>query len=370
MRRTASGSLEPSTAGAVLGSLVLTASLCLANGCIGSRQMSHGELVEIVKARDCAATGVRSQPMLIAAWRAGDITYVATGDTTRLELTPTTPVQIGGLTTAFVAAEALRLLDDRGIDLGSAATLPDLPPWPDGDRPTFADLLLHRSGLPPYAPGPPYPTDWELLGDVGRLIALDTSASLRGRYRYDLLNYALLWRALVDTSRGGRARPAGLVYSDRVDRETYRALAPTVEEIDTTRPSRRSALLSTVSGGIATLEDLLGLVVLLDSSDLADWPSHPTGGHGDRTEVVPGWHRIGVRRGGEVYLSAGATRRHAAAVAYYPPARRAVAIVATGSVRLECLAFHLLRNLSRDWMTGAVDQASDTHKIPPDAQAH
>ena len=93
---------KPSSASAALGFLVSGLAACASGACSGSRDLTHAQLVKLVRERDCPASRAEEIPLLIAALRPGDTTYVASGDASVARLTPATPIQIGGLTTAFV----------------------------------------------------------------------------------------------------------------------------------------------------------------------------------------------------------------------------------------------------------------------------
>ena len=372
MPRATGSTRKPSSASAALGFFVVALSLFATYGCGSSNRLTYGELVELIAARDCAAASPEGVPIILSIWRPGDTTYASAGDTQRIALDRRSTFQIGGLTGAFVAEEILARLEDLRLTIDSPVSPAVLPPWPDGTRATYGDLLLHHSGLPPFDPGPPYPTDEELLASIAAFIRMDTSADLRDRYRYDLLNVALAWRSIAGDAHATSPRAPYLKYSDQIDNSTRTALAPTLAPPQpATAVARRSDLLSAVSGGIANIDEVLAFVQRLDTRQLAALPSRPTSGASGDTEVVPGWHRISLRGDRHLYLAAGATSRHAAAAAYYPVSRRGVVAAAPASLRLECLAYHTLRNLTDNWReeSPAPPRAASGAQPSTDAQA-
>ena len=318
----------------------------LSASCAGAGRVSPDRLLELLVAKDCSASELSAAPLLLGIWRPGDTTWIARPGSATPAPGPEDAVQVGALTTAFLAEVILDSLASAPPGLSTVA-LQGASRDP-AIAVTFADLLLHRSGVPAYDPGPPYPTDGVV---VERLVAGIEEGEKT--YRYDLYNYGLAFRALAGVLAGGLPpRPRRLNYSDRIDSAVVRKLARTSTPLRAgadDEPPRRSDLLAVASGGIATARDLLALAIRLDSADRSSWPHEAVERAPRPTEAVPGWHRIRVSKEHWAYLAAGQTRRYGAAVAYFPGGRTAVVTVAGAGRRLDCLAFAALRNATDGW---------------------
>ena len=308
--------------------------------------MSHAELVETVAERECKSSDLRGIPLLVAFWSPWDTVYATVSTLPGDTLTDSTCFQLGTLTAAFLAADLEDSLSRRGATLQTAIDLgvdgPDRTPPPL----TYADLLTHRTGLTPYDPGPPYPTDDELIVELTARIPASPRANA---YRYDVLNYALAWYSLRRALGRPRLRPGGLAYSDRVRKEDIASLAPSAARLPSPAVQRRSDLLAAATAGITDARGIIDLIWRLDRRDLGSWPSASVESMGGTAEAVPGWHRFAVGRDRWVYLAAGRTRRHGASVAYDPTSRRAVVVLAAGSRQVGCLSYRLLRQRTDGW---------------------
>lgn len=319
----------------------------LASACAGAGRVSHARLLDLLVGNDCAASGLEAAPLLVGIWRPGDTSWSTRAGGSTPAPAPGDAVQLGALTAAFLAEVVVDSLARSPAGLATVALTG--PAGAPATEVTFADLLLHRSGIPAYDPGPPYPPDDVV---VERLVGgLDGTGET---YRFDLYNYGLAYRALAGGLAGGTLpRPHRLAYSDRADAAVVGSLAPTATPLTQgdgdEEPARRSELLAVASGGIGTAYDLLALAIRLDAADRPSWPAQDVERAPRTTQAVPGWHRIQVRRGHWAYLAAGQTRRYGAAVAYFPGRRTAVVAVAGAGRRLDCLAFAALRNATDDW---------------------
>ena len=320
-------------------------------------RLSVPELVGKIARNECAGAGLARTPLLVALWTPTDTTYAnypapedraAAGDSPP-PLTPATPVQIGALTTSFLVPRLLGELAALGLTLDSVA-IPvrraDGTPLRDI---TFGQLLRHRADLPVYEP-PPTGTALDHLLTVDRLLREQDPSEVRGRYRFDHWNYTLAAEA-IRTRKSGLpvARPRELAYNDRMPDSLRDALAVSRARAVAPQENQHPELFALSTAGVASTERLIALLHALDAERDTEAPSAPTTADRPNTRIGMGWFVVRLRDGRDVYLNSGQTRRHGAAVAYFPSTRTGVVVTAADSKRLDCLAMDILRNFNNDW---------------------
>ena len=333
--------------------------------CAGTREgLSGPEVIDLIVRNECAAAQLRGTPMLVALVEPGDTTYIRYPrglDAAMLDAT--TPVQLGAVTASFFVPSFLEQLYAAKLTLDSVA----IPVRSADGRPmreiTFADLLLHRSDLPVVSLAAELSPLDQLLA-VDRLLREQDPTELRGRYRYDHWNYTLAREALRTRLQGMLPlRAPALAYNDRLPDSTRAALGTTVARAaDAPRERQHPELFAASTAGVASTYELIALLDSLSRADLANLPEAPTLPDRPNMTVVPGWHKLALADGRAAWLSTGRTRRHAAAVAYFPATQTGVTVVALDSKPLDCLALDILRNLNRDWKRQPASDAPDTKR--------
>ena len=335
---------HPSASRWALGCALLVAALL--SGC-ARKGVSYPHLISLVAQNECPQARLGSTDMLVAFITPDGTRYVSYPGGETVVLDSSTLFQLGSLTTAYLVPSLLEDIARAGLTLDSVALTGGAligEPWDI----TYADLLLHHTGLPIYdaaVGGEVVAQIEEKLTRIGR-----APPPTEREFHFDHWHYTLarmsLAKRLPETR--GDLRSDGLAYVDRADTSVRQRLAPSeAERPPSNAPKQATELFIASTGAMASAEQLVQLVNAAREVTLERLPAKPTTRTG--TDVTLGWYKSPLRNGHSVYTNAGRTRRHGAAVAFYPYTQTGVVVLATDSKPVDCLALDLLRNVNDNW---------------------
>ena len=321
--------------------LALTLGACVRKG------LTYPQLIGLVAGNECPQARLADTRMLVAFIGPDTTRYVdyPSGDAAVLD--SATLFQLGTLTTAYLVPKLTADIERVGLTLDSVAlTAGELigRPW----SLTYGDLLLHHTGLPVFEAAP----DEDVRAQVEeKLTRIGRTPPPKERpFQFDHWNYTLVRMALSERlpDTRGDLRSDGLEYVDRADTSVRQRLAPSeARPRDEAGPRQATELFVASTGAMATAEQLVRLVLDVQHAPLERLPAKPTTRAG--TDISLGWYRSGLSNGEYVYSNAGRTRRHGAAVAFYPHTQTGVVVLAADSKPVDCLALDLLRNVNDNW---------------------
>ena len=136
---------QPSIPLRVLGCVVLAA---LVTGC-SRKGISYPQLINLVAQNECPQARLAATDMLVAFVTPEATRYVAYPGGETIALDSSTLFQLGSLTTAYLVPSLVEDIARAGLTLDSVALTGGQligRPWDI----TYADLLLHHTGLPIY----------------------------------------------------------------------------------------------------------------------------------------------------------------------------------------------------------------------------
>lgn len=320
--------------------------LAVALSSCARRGISYPELINLVANNECPRAELGATEMLVAFVTRDTTRFVRYPPQSTQDLDSSTLFQLGSLTTAFLVPELVDDMATLGLTLDSVALYGGGlvgPPWSI----TYGDLLLHHTGLAPYdglGSGNARSTIESKYEHIAR-----TPKPTSREFRFDHWNYTLARVALSKRLPADRGdlRSRAVIYVDRADTTVRQRLAPSEAERPVSPPRQPTELFVASTGGMASAAELVSLVGSLSRDALRGLPAKPTTREG--TEVTLGWYRSALKNGNYVYTNAGRTRRHGAAVAFYPATGTGVIVLAADSKPVDCLALDLLRNVNDDW---------------------
>ena len=336
---------QPSVPRRTLGCVVLSALLLAA---CARKGVSYPQLIALVAQNECPQARLAGTRMLVAFVTADTARYVAYPTGEDVALDSATLFQLGSLTTAYLVPSLVADVRRAGLTLDSVALRGGEligQPWDI----TYADLLLHHAGLPVYEAavgGGVVDQVEDKLTRIGRAAVPPTR-----EFHFDHWNYTparmSLAKRLPETR--GDLRSDGLTYVDQADTSVRQRLAPSEADRPppANAPKQATELFVASTGAMATAEQLVALVRAAQARPLDSLSAKPTTQPG--TDITLGWYRSPLRNGHSVYTNAGRTRRHGAAVAFYPYTQTGVIVLAADSKPVDCLALDLLRNVNDNW---------------------
>jgi len=322
--------------------------ICLSGCASTKRGLSGAQVINQIIGNECAGSRLDGTTLLVTLWTPDKKSHIYYPEDAEIELRPETDVQIGGLTSSFFVPKVLVQLEQLGLSLDSTAIAVQSKAGHLMRNITYGQLLMHHSDLPVYAPR----NEGEALSHLlilNDLLVRQAPNELTGKFRFTHWNYTLAAEAIRSAYKGKPDLRARLAYSDRLPDSVKINLAETQARIQAPIKNQHPALFALSTAGIASTNDLVGLLDSLNRSTVADLPEQPTFTSRPRTKVIPGWYKIYLKNGQHVYLNGGRTRRHSASVVYYPYTQTGVIAVATDSKQLDCLVLDILRNYNDNW---------------------
>lgn len=351
---------KPKSPAGGLGFLLFAA--LLASSCV-RHGLSYRQLIGLVASKECPQARLAQSQMLVAFLSANTTRYVRYPEGARADLDSATLFQLGSLTTAYLVPKLMFDLERAGLTLDSVALSGGEllgRPWPI----TYGDLLLHHTGLPTYES----PVGDDVVAQVeDKLTRIGrTPAPTERPFHFDHWNYTLarmaLSKRLPDTR--GDLRSEGLEYVDRANTSIRLRLAPTEStHTSTSAPKQATELFVASTGAMASADQLVALVRSMREPRLSSLAAKPTTQLG--TDITLGWYKRELKNGHSVYTNAGRTRRHGAAVAFFPHTQTGVVVMAADSKPVDCLALDLLRNLNDNWKREPAAAPAVTEQVRP-----
>lgn len=329
---------------------VVFSTISLASCVRKKMNLSPYQLTEIILDHDCPLTTIGSSNLHITHWSLDTVYSYNYPNNNQNILTDTTLIQLGGTTTAFLAASIQNELKHKNLQLDETALT---VPCNTGKSKniTFKELLLHTSGIPFYSPDENL-KPIEAMLNYDSLLTKGCNEIKKGKYQYNLWNYRLLLEVLKSKSKNTNdLRNNSILYIDQIDEKVKAKMAKTSANNtqNVKKPTHIRDLFSSITGGVSTPLKLKSLLDSLSKEDLSQLPFVATQIGQSEIEAVPGWHRLPLKNDEFVYITNGKTHYFSSAVAYYPYTKTGVIVTANNMESLSCIAVNLLRNINNNW---------------------